>query len=92
MTSFFRIWKRIEDAHLAPLTGKRADYALYDGKFVRSISVPDKDCSTDELAEALAEYIKLFDKLMKNYLTGRMDEHEVEAAYYSYMINSEVHI
>ena len=81
-----------EDAHLAPLTGKRADYALYDGKFVRSISVPDKDCSTDELAGALAEYIKLFDKMMKNYLTGRMDEHEIEAAYYSHMINSEVHI
>ncbi len=92
MTSFFRLWKKIEDAHLAPLTGRRADYALYDGKFVRSISVPDRDCSTDELAAALAEYIKLFDKMMKNYLTGRMDEHEVEAAYYSHMINSEVHI
>ena len=92
MTRFFRLWKRIEDAHLAPLTGKRADYALYDGKFVRSISVPDRDCSTDELASALAEYIKMFDKMMKNYLTGRMDEHEVEAAYYSQMINSEVHI
>ena len=92
MTSFFRLWKRIEDAHLAPLTGNRAEYALYDGKFVRSISAPDKDCSTDELASALAEYIKLFDRMMKNYLTGRMDEHEVEAAYYSQMINSEVHI
>ena len=92
MTDFFRLWKRIEDAHLAPVTGKRAEYALYDGKFVRSILVPGKDCSTDELAAALAEYIKMFDKLMKNYLTGRMDEHEIEAAYYSQMINSEVHI
>ena len=92
MTDFFRLWKRIEDAHLAPITGKRAEYALYDGKFVRSILVPGKDCSTDELAAALAEYIKMFEKLMKNYLTGRMDEHEIEAAYYSQMINSEVHI
>ena len=92
MTEFFRLWKRIEDAHLAPRTGNRATYALYDGKFVRSLAAPDRNCSSDELAAAIAEYIKLFDRLMKNYLTGRMDEHEVEAAYYSHMINSEVHI
>ena len=54
MTSFFRLWKQIEDAHLKPLTGASIDYALYDGKFVRSIAAPDKDCTTDELASALS--------------------------------------
>ena len=92
MTDFFRLWKRIEDAHLAPRFGMSISYALYDGKFVRSISAPDRDCTADELASALSEYIKLFDKLMKNYLTGRLDAHEVEAAYYSQMINSGLHI
>ena len=33
MTEFFRLWKRIEDAHLRPATGAQIDYALYDGKF-----------------------------------------------------------
>ena len=92
MTEFFRLWKRIEDAHLYPLTGARIEYALYDGKFVRSIAAPDRDCSTDELAQALSEYIKLFDKLMKNYLTGRLDAHEVEAAYFSHMRSAHIHI
>ena len=92
MTEFFRLWKRIEDAHLQPLTGARIDYALYEGKFLRSIALPDKDCSTQELAGALSEYIKLFDKLMKGYLSGRLDAHEVEAAYYSHMIQAPVHI
>ena len=92
MTEFFRLWKRIEDAHLYPRTGARIDYALYDGKFVRSIAAPDRDCSTDELAAALSEYIQLFDKLMKNYLTGRLDAHEVEAAYFSHMRNAHIHI
>ena len=92
MTEFFRLWKRIEDAHLYPLTGARIDYALYDGKFVRSIAAPDRDCSTDELAAALSEYIQLFDKLMKNYLTGRLDAHEVEAAYFSHMRGAHIHI
>ena len=92
MTEFFRLWKRIEDAHLYPLTGARIEYALYDGKFVRSLAAPDRDCSTDELARALSEYIQLFDKLMKNYLTGRLDAHEVEAAYFSHMRAAAVHI
>ena len=92
MTDFFRLWKSIEDAHLYPVTGNRIQYALYDGKFIRSISVPDRDCSSDRLASAIGEYIRLFDTLMKGYLTGRMDAHEIEAAYYSHMINAEVHI
>ena len=92
MTEFFRLWKQIEDAHLRPLTGAQIEYALYDGKFVRSIAAPDRDCTTDELASALSEYIKLFDKLMKNYLTGRLDAHEVEAAYFSHMRNTPIHI
>ena len=92
MTSFFRLWKQIEDAHLKPLTGASIDYALYDGKFVRSIAAPDKDCTTDELAAALSEYIKLFDRLMKAYLAGKLDAHDVEASYYSYLITTSIHI
>ena len=92
LSYFFSLWKRIEDAHLRPAFGLRPDYALYDGRFTRSISPPDRDCSADELAGALSEYIKLFDRLMKGYLGGRLDAHEVEAAYYSHMINSSIHI
>lgn len=92
MTEFFRLWKRIEDAHLRPLTGARIDYALYDGKFLRSISAPDASCGSKELAGAISAYIELFDKLMKAYLTGRLDAHEVEAAYYSQMMNAPIHI
>ena len=92
MTEFFRLWKSIEDAHLAPLVGHRQHFALYDGRFTRSISAPDRDCSTDQLASALSEYIKLFDKLMKAYVSGRLTAHEIEAAYYSQMLNSPVHI
>ena len=92
MTEFFRLWKSIEDAHLAPLVGSRHRYALYDGRCTRSISAPDRDCSTDQLAAALSEYIKLFDRMMKAYVSGRLTAHEVEAAYYSQMLNSPVHI
>ena len=91
MTEFFRIWKRIEDLHLAAPTGIKISYALYDGKFVRTITVPDRTCTSDELASSLAEYIRLFDKMMKGWLTGRYDAHAIEAAYYSYLTNSNIH-
>ena len=35
------------------------------------------------MAEALSEYIKLFDRLMKAYLSGRADSRTVEAEYYA---------
>lgn len=92
MTDFFRLWKRIEDIHLYPITGSKVEYALYDGKFMRSISAPDNDCTSEELAKAISEYIKLFDKLLKCYLNGSLDAHEVEAAYYSHMLSSKIHI
>ena len=75
-----------------PLLGRRLSYALYDGKFERALAAPGKNCSADELAAAISDYVQLFDRLMKSYLSGRMDAHEIEAAYYSYLINAPVHI
>ena len=92
MTEFFRLWKQIEDAHLRPMTGAKIDYALYEGKFLRSIAAPDKDCSTQELASALSDYITLFDKLLKGYLADRYSPHEIEGAYCSYLNNASLHI
>ncbi len=92
MTDFFRLWKRIEDVHLRELTGFKIDYALYDGKFMRAIAAPDTECTSEELAQTISEYIKLFDKLLKCYVAGSLDAHEVEAAYYSHMISSKIHI
>lgn len=92
MTEFFRLWKQIEDSHLKPLTGAEIDYALYDGKFVRDIAAPSKDCTAQELATALSNYITLFDKLLKGYLADRYSPHEIEGAYCSYLNNASLYI
>jgi len=92
MTEFFRLWIRIEQLHLLPRVGGEIRYSVADGRFSRSISRPERDCTAEQLANVISDYIQLFDKLMKHYLAGRLDAHEVEAAYYSHMINSTVHI
>ena len=91
ITSFFRPWKRIEDAYLRPLTGLENDYALYDGKFERTILAPDKDFSAETLAKALSDYIELFDELLKGYLSERLTERDVEASYAKYLENAALY-
>ncbi len=92
ITNFFRLWKRIEDAYLVPVTGAENDYALYDGKFERTILAPNKDFSADTLAKTLSYYIELFDELMKGYLSERLSDRDVEAAYAKYLENAELYI
>ena len=80
MTGFFRLWKDGEDKLRAPLLAENLDYALYDGKFVRSIAVPrGRDCTAEDVAEALSEYIQTFDRLTKAYLSGRAASRTVQA-------------
>lgn len=91
MTDFFRIWKHVEDRQLAPLLrGEPIHYALYDGKFVRSIALPSEPCTTEELAQVLSDYITTFDSLMKAYLTGSVDAGDIEQGYYQQMSSQKV--
>ena len=91
MTEFFRIWKSIEDAHLRPVMEQEPPkYALYEGKFIRSISLPSRDCTSDELAKTLSEYIKLFDTMMKGYLNGRFGARDIEACYFSQLRRANI--
>lgn len=93
MTQFFRLWKHTEDRLLAPLISDNIDYALYDGKFVRSIAVPrGRDVTADDVAEALSDYIKLFDRLMKGWLSGRYDANDVQSEYYSDLSHRKLYI
>ena len=84
MADFFRLWKRTEDAFLPP-AGVHVDYALYEGKFTRSIALPTHNTDAETLANALSAYIRLFDSCMKGCLGGRYGEADVRAAYLSYL-------
>ena len=93
MTQFFRLWKHTEDRLLAPLLSDSLDYALYDGKFTRTIAVPrGRDVSAEDVAEALSDYIKLFDRLMKDTLAGRCDANDVQSEYYRDLAQRKLYI
>ena len=74
MTDFFRIWKKAEN-------NAEVEYELYDGKFVRTILLPKKDCTSEQLANSLYSYILLFDKMLKGYLSGELSQGDIESKY-----------
>ncbi len=90
MMQFFALWKRIEDTCLAPRSGTR-NYALYDGKFVRTL-VCNGDMTSKELANEISSYVQLFDLLMKRYISGTFTADDVASGYMKALANGEIRI
>jgi hypothetical protein len=86
MSEFFHLWKQIEDELIAPYLSRPVEYALYSGRFTRSIAVADnRSYSTADIASAISAYVRLFDRLMKGYLGGSMPAAQVREEYVQYL-------
>lgn len=81
MDRFFRLWKRTEDLYLAPRLGREIQCALYENRYVRQLAAPGRNCTVDELAETISNYVRMFDRLMKGYLAGRLTASDVAEQY-----------
>lgn len=90
MSGFFRLWTELEDAYLAPRLGFRLAYALADGRFTRSIARPMRDCTSDELAAAISEYVRLLDRSMKGIVAGRMTAADAEQQYAAFIAAADL--
>ena len=87
MENFFRLWKRLEDAYIAELFEPDAlRYEIRDSKLVRTIALPKgAGYTSEELGQAISAYVKLFDGLMKDYISGRLTNAQLEGAYVEYL-------
>ena len=91
LTKFLKLWVNIENKVLLPLTGKIIECALYDGKFIRPLLLPDlRKVQSDEIAYEISEYINLFDKCLKAYLSGTLNEYKIYEYYKSSRQNSKI--
>lgn len=78
MTQFFRLWKQFEDRRFAWKGQAPRKYELYEGRFVRSIELTE---SQGDVAQAIADYVQCFDRLMKLWLAGEASPEELEQIY-----------
>lgn len=90
ITAFFRLWSKTEDLYLSEAIGQKAEHALYDGRFVRSILKPNVNCNADGLAAALSDYLENFDSLLKGYLSEHLTDIDIEKAYIDYLNNARI--
>ena len=82
MDRFFRLWKQIEDELIAAYLPRPTEYALYSGRFTRTISLAaGRDYTTNDVAAAISAYVRLFDRLMKGYLAGSLAPEDVRNEY-----------
>lgn len=82
MTEFFRLWTKIEAAYRQDV---KINYALYDGRFTRSINVsPNRNYTNEEVSNNISSYIQIFDKLVKGYVSGSYSPRDVEMIYLEY--------
>ena len=86
MGQFFRLWKSIEDELIAQHLAAPVQYALYAGRFTRTIALPGRrDYTSGDVAAAISAYVRLFDRVMKGYLAGRLDARDARNEYLSWL-------
>lgn len=85
IADFFVLWRRLEDAYLARFYPSGIRYGLYDGKFVRSIAVPQGcEYTSQQFGEAICAYVRMFDALLKAFVDGGSPA-ELERRYRDYL-------
>lgn len=85
---FFRFWENLERRSIAPLfPGGKIPCSAEPGRFFRRLRCPEEesDRSSENIAQAVINYIRAFDSAMKEYFAGVDDvedaEHNIETEY-----------
>lgn len=76
MQSFLKIWTALENEYIGSYFPDGIRYTVEDGKLTRSFILPDeyRDKSTPEIGEAIAEYIRMFDTILKCFFAEENNE------------------
>ena len=81
-----------EKIYLKDYSAQTINYSFENGKFTRTFAMPrDRIYDNEETARAISDYIRMFDDIVKGYLTGAyMSFAEMENRYLQYLNGSVV--
>ncbi len=87
LVDFFNLIISIENKVL----GEKHSYDLIDGKFTRSICVDNiSHYSSNQLANAISKYVKVFDNCLKAYVGNYKSSEEILKMYYNYAKSAKI--
>ena len=93
LSDFFDLWTRMEGIYLRNYyKDGEIRYSFENGKFLRTFSIPNgKNYTNEEIAKAISDYIKVFDDIIKGYLTGAYSSvTDIENRYLQYLNSSVI--
>ncbi len=91
LTDFLRLWAQLENSSVIDSFPDDITYVIEDGRFTRTFRLPAEleHQSNREIANAISEYIKMFDEILKIYFANignrRIAEHLVKEKYQEYL-------
>ncbi len=91
LTDFLRLWAQLENNYIIDFFPEDITYTIEDGRFTRTFRLPEEmeHQSNREIANAISEYIKMFDEILKIYFTNisnrRLAEKLVIEKYQEYL-------
>ncbi len=89
MNEFFHAWVCAE----RNCKNEKPEYALYDGKFTRSITlIEEKEYSSEQISKGISNFVRVFDSLMKGFLNGKYSKEDVERLYNKYFMKGLITI
>lgn len=92
LAEFFELWTKMEKIYLKDYSAQTINYSFENGKFTRTFAMPrDRIYDNEETARAISDYIRMFDDIVKGYLTGAyMSFAQMENRYLQYLNGSVV--
>ena len=96
LTDFLKLWAELENTFIVRFFPEGIRYVIEDGRFTRIFRLPQgrEGQSNQQIAQAIAEYIRMFDEILKVYFANAEDRQtacdEVKKAYAKYLQNGLV--
>lgn len=82
MERFLRLWAELENKYIVKYFPEGIQYYIEDGRFTRRFTLPERyrNKSSEEIGAAIAQYIRMFDDVLKCYFAEDTHEGGVEKA------------
>lgn len=93
LAQFYKLWTRMESVYLRNYyTDGALKYDFDNGKFERNFIIPNgKNYSNEQIAKGISDYIKMFDDIVKGYLSDKYKTvTDIENKYLAYLNNGMI--
>lgn len=80
LTCFFEMWIALEQRYISSVISNDIICHISEGRFTRTLNLPEQDISDNQLGEAIAAYVDMFDNTLKLYFSQLPDTEKAMAA------------